>query len=133
MGFDTVNNKNRIIKIKLFNVCNKMVIIDCKQYPKYKIYNLYNLDIIKSHYKTQKINFDELVEYLCLFPIFIGNINNLEIDYKRISKLNENTCNIINILHVENYLIFVRKIEKKIIITQNELVTIFKNTYFKHT
>lgn len=123
-GFDVVN-ANRIIKIKLFNVCNEMVIIECCKYPVYKIYNLHNLNIIKEFYGTSKINFDTVKKDICLLPVFIGNINNLKNDFKKLSVYNFNTPNRRNVMYMELCLKKEREIEKKITDTQNELFDIY--------
>lgn len=125
-GFDVINNDNRIVKIKLFNVCNQMVIIDCKQYPTYKIYHLYNLDIIKEYYGTSKINFDNVIQSICVMPIFIGNINNLVTDYKTLSLDKFKISYKRNVIFVLSYLEKTRAIENEIIKVQNELRDIYK-------
>lgn len=85
LRLSTLNQKNRNFKIRIFTVCNVLIIIDCKDMDKYKIYEVYNLDKIKSHYQTSKINFDILVNDIKLEPIFVGDINNLKKDFKKLS------------------------------------------------
>ena len=78
----------RTFKMKIFTVCNSMIVVDCRDMTKYKIYEVYNLQLLKQFYQTNKIDFDILVKDLNLEPIFIGNINNLCHDYKILSKNN---------------------------------------------
>ncbi len=127
LGFDVVDNINRFIKIKLFNMCNKMVIIDCKTYPVYKVYVLYNLSVVKDYYKSSKVNFDIIIKNICLLPIFTGNINNLRSDYKTLSVNNYTVCNATNLRFTEEYLKNLKQLDKQINKIQNELITIYKN------
>lgn len=125
-GFDVINDTNRIIKIKLFNVCNEMVIMDCNKYPTYKIYHLHNLNIIKEFYKTSKINFDTIKKDICIIPIFVGNINNLRNDFKKLSINNFNISLKKNIIHTKNYLTRTKELNDEISKVQNELFNIYK-------
>lgn len=80
-----VNEKNRIIKIRVFNVCDSFIIIDCKDMKNYKVYELNNLLELKSYYESNKINFDKIVKELNLRPFFMENIKNLKSNYKILS------------------------------------------------
>ncbi len=126
LGFDVIDNINRVIKIKLFNMCNKMIVIDCKLYPFYKIYILYNLNIVKDYYKSSKVNFDMIVKNICLLPVFTGNINNLKVDYKKLSINNLTLCNATNVKIAETYLQNLNQLDKQINAIQNELLNIYK-------
>jgi len=130
-GFDVVTNTNRIIKIKLFNVCNEMIVVDCCKYPVYKVYHLYNLNIIKEFYKTSKINFDTIKKDICLLPTFVGNINNLINDFKKLSVNNFNLSYKKNMLYVTSYLKKARELENEILKAQNELFDIYNKQIIK--
>lgn len=127
MGFDVVTKTNRNIKIKLFNVCNEMVIIDCSAYPIYKVYYLYNLDFVKDFYKSSKVNFDTIMEHISLVPVLISDINNLVTDYKKLSVYNLRVSNNKKIVRIDTYLKNARHIEAKIEKIQHELFDIYKN------
>ena len=133
LGFDVVNSVNRFIKIKIFNMCDRMVVIDCKNYPNYKIYDLYNLKLIKDYYKSSKVNFDIIIKNICLLPTFVGDVNNLLNDFKKLSINNLTICNTKNLKFVEEYLKNMRKIDTEINNIQNELINIYKNKYLKTT
>jgi hypothetical protein len=124
-GFDVVININSIIKIKLFNVCDRMVIMDCTKYPIYKIYHLYNLSMIKDLYKTSKINFDIIKRDMCLVPMFVSNINNLFNDFKKLSASNFNMNLKRNMMFVESYVKRVKVLEDQILKVQNELFDMY--------
>ena len=80
-----VNEKNRIIKIRVFNVCDSFIVFDCKDMKNYKVYELNNLLELKSYYESNKINFDKIVKELNLRPFFMENIKNLKSNYKILS------------------------------------------------
>jgi hypothetical protein len=132
LGFDIIDKVNRIIKIKLFNVCNKMVIVDCKGYPIYKIYHLYNLDVVKDYYGKSKVNFDSIMKSICIMPIFVGDINNLLHDYKKLSVDNLNVCNYRNIMYLKLYLAKSRELEYEIHNIQRELRDIYNKEIIKN-
>lgn len=78
----------RDIKLRPFTVCDTLIVIDCKNVTKYKIYEVYNIKALKEYYEMTKINFDIVVADLRLKPKFIGNINGLGNDYKKLSNIN---------------------------------------------
>lgn len=82
-GFGVIDKMNRNIQIKVFNICEAMIIMDYAKYPIYKIYNLYNCKCLKDYYGS-KVNFDIIIKDLSLIPMFIGNLNNLGNDYGRL-------------------------------------------------
>lgn len=124
-SFDIIDKQNRNIKIKLFNVCNKMVIIDYCKYPIYKVYYLYNLTSIKDFYGI-KVNFDSLIKDLYIEPSFIGNIYELKKDYKKLSIQNVNICNKYNLTYIQSYFKHTKKIGKQILKTQLELFDMYQ-------
>lgn len=109
-GFNCIDNDNRFIKIKLFNVCDKMIVVDMGKYPVYKIYYLYNLSVVKNFYGSQKVNFDTIIKDISLEPVFIGNINNLKDDYKKLSVSKFELCNKQYIDYIKSY----TKLNKKL-------------------
>lgn len=120
-GFGCIDNNNRNIRIKLFNVCNKMVIVDMIKYPVYKIYYLYNLDIVKNFYGSQKINFDNVIKDISLEPVFIGNINNLKNDYKKMSVSKFELCNKQYIDYIKSYTKLTKQLNTQINNTLREI------------
>ena len=83
---DTIDKQNRMITIKIYNVCDTMIVLDFDAKNKqYKMYEIYNLPLIKSSYKSKRINFDILAKDLELEPFFTSSIQNLKNDYKKLS------------------------------------------------
>ena len=85
LRIEVIDKNNRFIKIKIFPICDSMVIIDCSDFKSYKIYELHNLQLIKKCYGTNKINFDLIKNNIGIYPTFIGNITNLQNDFKCLS------------------------------------------------
>lgn len=105
-------SSKRKVKLKVFPICNTIIIIDFKGYPKYKIYELYNIDQVKEYYETNKINFDTVIKDIKLEPIFTGNLMDLKKDYKILSLgISKET----HIRILEKFLVNYKKIEKNII------------------
>jgi len=87
---DIIDNKDRNIKLRIFNICDNLIIFDCQDINNYKIYELYNLNNIKTYYGQSKINFDDLIQLLGLIPKYIGKYINLKIDIGKLIDLNIN-------------------------------------------
>lgn len=83
--FDTINKKSRTVRIKIFPICNTLIIFDWFNYPKYKIYELYNTDQVKEYYDNKKIDIDTVIKDLSLKPKFCGDVNDLLEDMKVLS------------------------------------------------
>lgn len=114
LRMDIINENERYIKLRVFTVCNTLIVIDCKDLKKYKIYELHNVSAIKEYYGTHKINFDTIVNDIKLEPKFIGSMSNLEDDYKILSivKFTKNNESIVKTL--EDFLLCATELEKKI-------------------
>lgn len=114
LRFNVLDEKNRNIKLRIFTVCNILIVIDCRNMNQYKIYEVYNLDKVKNHYQKQKINFDILISDIKLEPIFIGNIDNIEENFKKLSiaKIKINKFKIIDSL--EKFIYYNGQLENKI-------------------
>lgn len=86
---EIIDEKNKDIRLKLFNVKNIVVVFDCTNMNKYKFYELYDAKSIRSYYSTGQnngiINFDNIVNDLNLKPKFVGDIDNLQNDFKTLS------------------------------------------------
>ena len=75
---ESVNQKHRDIRIKVFPICNTIVIFDWLEYPTYKVYELYNTEQVKEYYQNRKVNFDTIGKDINLQPKFIGSIKSFE-------------------------------------------------------
>lgn len=128
LRIDTIDNNNRFIKLRVFTVCKNLIVIDCKDTKKYKIYELYNIDIIKEYYGESKVNFDDLVKTIKLEPKFTGNFCDLHNDFKRLSANNfvVDRNQIIN--ELDNFMISYNAIERKI---QQEYNKFYRSIKFK--
>lgn len=111
---EIIDNTNRFIKLRIFTVCNRMIIVDCKDGKKYKIYELHNLGNIKEYYGTNKINFDDIVKSIKLEPIFVGNFSDLEDDFKRLALRNIKVDSFDIINSLEQFMSSCNDIERKI-------------------
>lgn len=108
-----INKESRQIKLRVFPICNTLIIIDFKKYPEYKIYELYNIDKVKEYYMANKINFDTIIKDIKLDPIFLGDVMNLKENYKVISSNKFNKEN--HISQLEKFLSNYKKLERDII------------------
>lgn len=111
---ETVNEKERNIKIKIFPICNNMIVIDNKNPKSYKIYELYNLNLIKDYYDTNKVNFDQILKDIKLNPFFTGNVDELENDFKKLSVVNYKIDHGELIEQIEKFLSNSRELDKNI-------------------
>ena len=78
---EVVDEKKRDIKLKIFNICNHMIVIDCRDMKKYSVYELQNCKLLKDYYENYKINMDDIILTLKLKPVFTGDIKNLLNDF----------------------------------------------------
>ena len=97
---DVIDGENRFIKLRIFTVCNSLIVVDCKDTKTYKIYELHNLANVKEFYGGAKINFDSVVKDIKLEPKFVGKYVELEGDFKRLGMENmrvsgEDTINVL--------------------------------------
>lgn len=134
LRIDFVTETNRCFKIKIFNVCNTLILFDFSHSNKYKIYEIYNLYQIKECYGSKEINFDQLAQDLALEPIFTSDINKLNDDYHKLSIENKN-----NILDksfiIKTYTKFLKKsnqLEKEIQKWHQEFIKSKKIDSFIH-
>lgn len=123
LRIDVINEHDRNIKLRIFTVCNTLIVIDCKDLKNYKIYELHNINIIKEYYETNKINFDTLVNDIKLEPKLIACISDLEDDYKILSMVNFKKNDELIIKNFEDFLLHATEIEKKI---QKEYLKFYK-------
>lgn len=114
LRLDVVDEVKRIVKLKIFTVSNTMIVIDCKDLNKYKIYEIHNLETIKAYYKTSKVDFDTLIKDIKLKPKYIGSINELCNNYKIFALTNFKKDNGKIICDLENFLKNAIIIEKQI-------------------
>lgn len=82
---ETITNKDTEIKLKL---CSTMIIFDCTDLNDYKIYELYNINLVKQYYNNNKVSFNDIIKDINLIPIYKGSVNNLEADINIMSPLN---------------------------------------------
>ena len=109
---ETVHEKERLIKIKRFPICNSMIVIDNKNLNSYKIYELYNIDLIKEYYGTDKVNFDRVIKDIKLDPFFVGDFNKLEDSFKILSIINYKIDHDQLITQLEKFLVNSKELEK---------------------
>jgi hypothetical protein len=126
LRFDIVNI-NRNIKLKSFTICDSMVIIDCYRLDKYKIYELFNINSIKKYYDTNIIDFDILIRDINIKPVFVGSIDNLEEDYKKLSIINYKYDHQQIINNLKNMVKYQNNMEKKIVSEYKKLKFIQDN------
>lgn len=100
----------RVIKLKIFPICDTLVVIDWKNFPDYKIYELYNTKQVKDFYKNKKISFDTIIKDISLEPKYMGNIDELDKDFKILSIVDKEK----NIKNLENFLSSHLAMEKQI-------------------
>jgi hypothetical protein len=122
---DVVNEKSRDIRLRVFTVCNTLIIFDCKDLSNYKIYEIFNIDQIKKHYDSHKINFDKLINEMKIEPKIKSNLNNLTNDFKKhtVSNCIKNDKEDI-IIKLDKFLLTYNKMEKKI---QTEYIKFYKS------
>ena len=129
LRIDVVNENSRYVKLRVFTVCNTLIVVDCKDLKKYKVYELHNISAIKEYYGTHKVNFDTIINDIKLQPKFIGSISSLINDYKIMSmiKLTKNDELVIKTL--QDFLLCATELEKKIQIEYNKFykLAIIKN------
>ncbi len=117
LQIEPLSKNNRTIRLRVFPICNTLIIIDWKQYPNYKIYELYNIDQVKEFYRSNKVNFDTVVQDIKLQPVFSGDISDLESNFKilGLNRFKDNREHQINLLEtfLSNYRILEREIQKE--------------------
>ena len=123
--FDSISQKNRKIKIKIFPICNTLIIFDWLHYPEYKVYELFNTDQIKEYYENKKIDVDTVIMDLGLKPKFSGDINDLVQDIKVLS-INKIVINRgKNIKMLEDFMERAQDLENKIQYNYKKLIHSF--------
>lgn len=83
--FEVIDDQQRYVRLRIFPICDHMIIIDTRDLKKYKVYELYNIQIIKEYYGTHKADFDQIIKDIKLEPKFIGDIRDLVDDFKKLS------------------------------------------------
>lgn len=126
LRIDVVDDKNRFVKLRIFTVCKNLIVIDCKDTKRYKIYELYNVDTIKEYYGDTKVNFDDIIKNIKLEPKFTGSFRDLNNDFKRLSVNNFVLDKDQLIETLENFMITYNNIEKKIQQEYNKLYKVIK-------
>lgn len=120
LSFKTVNITKRVLKLKA--VINKIIIIDCIEFPTYHMYELYNVEFIKKYYGKTKIDFDIIKDDISLIPTFTGNINDLLNDYKKLSINMISPCNMNNVLLIKHYLDVNKKLRDELYTCINKCI-----------
>lgn len=117
LQIESLTKNNRTIRLRLFPICNTLIIVDWKQYPNYKIYELYNINQVKEFYRSNKVNFDMVVQDIKLQSVFTGDITDLENNFKilGLNSVKDNREHQINLLEtfLSNYRILEREIQKE--------------------
>lgn len=126
LRFDVVDKKRRTIRLKIFTVCNSMIVLDMND-DDYKLYEIHNLDMIKEYYNSSKVNFDDLIKDIKIKPIFKGSINGLSQDYKVLSLTNFKKDEEKIITELEKFLVNEIKIEKQIMREYNKFYKMAKS------
>lgn len=126
LRLDVIDENNRFIKLRIFTVCNTLIVIDCKDMKNYKIYELHNLSNIKEYYGTCKVNFDDIVKLLKLQPRFIGKLSDLTNDFKILSLNNIKINKGIIIKTLEEFVYISNNMEKKIQKEYKDLYNLIK-------
>lgn len=80
-NFTIIDYTNTDIKLKPFTVCDMMIVIDCRNMSRYRIYEVFHINELKKHYGG-KVNFDKLTDDLHLLPYLICNIKELPLNFK---------------------------------------------------
>lgn len=106
-NFAIIDYNKTEIKLKPFTVCDMMIIIDCRNMSRYRVYELFNIQELKKHYGG-KIDFDKLTDELHLLPYLICNIRDLALDFKT-----NKTRHLINLCEMVKYHIYMDKIYVK--------------------
>ena len=101
LRIDICDEKNRNIELRVFTVCNTLIVIDCKDLKNYKIYELYNIHLLKEYYCKNKVNLDTILNDIKIDPKFKGSIADIEDDYKKFTITN----------HIKNYGEIIDKLE----------------------
>jgi len=114
LQIEILTKESRKIKLKVFPICKTTIVIDWKNFPNYKIYELYNIDQVKEYYKSNKISFDTVIKDISLQPIFCGNISDLKQDFKVLSLDKTVIDKEKNIKVLENFLKVYKTLEKQI-------------------
>lgn len=126
---ESLNQKHRNIRLKVFPICNTVVIFDWQNYPTYKVYELYNTEQVKEYYGSKKVNFDTIVKDINLQPKFTGTVKSLDQLYDDFKILSVDRFVIVDykerqIKMLQSFMKESQKLEKQI---QFE----YKNLFFK--
>jgi hypothetical protein len=113
---ESLTKKHRNIRLKIFPICKTIIVIDWLKFPIYKVYELYNTDEIKEYYESKKVNFDTIIKDINLQPKFIGKVDSLPDDFKKLSVDNFNIKDYKerHIAILEDFLKKSRNLERKI-------------------
>jgi len=114
LRFAVIDEFDRNIRLRLFPICDQMIIIDTKDLKKYKIYELYNIHIVKEYYDSHKVNFDHIIKDIKLEPKFVGDIRDLVDDFKKLSIVYFKIDRDEEIKKLEKYMLYCRDLEYKI-------------------
>ncbi len=79
-----VINEQRIFKLKKLSLVDSLIIFDCKNMNNYKIYEIYEPARLKKIYGN-RVRIEELIKDIKIEPIFIGDVNELENNFKILS------------------------------------------------
>lgn len=129
LRLETVDELNRIVKLRVFTVCNVMIVIDCKDLNNYKIYEIYNIDSIKKYYGNSKINFDSFIKIMNLKPIYSGSLYNIKTDFGVLAHnlIEYNYKKFVDVL--DNFIKHDINIEKQIMKEYNKIYSDLCNTF----
>ena len=124
---ETIYESCRDIRLKIFPICNTMIIIDWKNFPTYKVYELFNLEQVKEYYSSKKVNFDKIIKDIGLLPKYCGKV--CADEFKILSYKNHNSnCKKEYIKILEDFMIKQKKLEKEI---QKEYKKLIKTLHIK--
>ena len=120
--FDIITKNKPNIKFKIFNICNNMIVFDCRN-DVYNIYRLYDLSKIKELYMSSSVDFDLLLKDIQLEPVIIIDPTNLEKDFKKLSYKNTEDH------YLDNLIITVQTLMNKNDKMETKIQKYYKNIY----
>lgn len=126
LRLEVIDKNNRNIKIKIFTVCDSLIVFDCKDMNNYKIYELYNLKNLKDYYGSNKINFDTVSKDLKLNHVFNGDIDDLSNNFKKLTSKGVNKDKTQLIDYLTKFLSDYEDLEKKIQLEYNKFYKKFQ-------
>ncbi|ARF09937.1 hypothetical protein Indivirus_6_3 [Indivirus ILV1] len=117
LQIESLTKNNRKIHLRVFPICKTLIVIDWKQYPIYKVYEIHNIDQVKKYYKCNKIEFDTFIKDIRLHPILSSDISNLKDNFKilsitRFQATQENHIKLLEIF-LSNHKILEKEIQKE--------------------